>query len=332
MISHNRTALLRQALDSIEAACRFYAGPLEVEIFLGINGPDRATSAMISELKFERQAPLTTVAISDPLSPAAARNRMLAFAKRPWLFFLDDDAWVGEDFFCILAAALEKFPMAGALGGPNLTPPQSNLFQRASGAALTSRFAAATSRVRYFAGSTCAVPCGDESLILCNLLIRRSALGSLRFPDRFVCNEENWVLQDLRRLGYTLIYDPRLVVWHERRPKLLQFARQVHKYGIGRGQNIRYRPSSTGVQHLIPAFCLLFSLLTLVVLPWFPFLTQVWFGLVIVYLLVWSYSIVQLRLSRLEVTKVCALSGLLFPVIHLSYGAGVLRGLTSRDV
>ena len=94
----------------------------------------------------------------------------------------------------------QGFPLASVIGGPNLTPENSNFFQKISGRALASRFATFLSSSRYSQNGE-RRSCGQESLILCNLFVKMSILGPKPFPENFICAEENWVLHQLQKLG-----------------------------------------------------------------------------------------------------------------------------------
>lgn len=268
------------------------------------------------------------LSFKESLSPAIARNRLLPLSAGDWLFFIDDDAFVEEDFFSKFLALASANPHAAVIGGPNLTPPRSSLFQSACGAALTSRFGAASSRVRYASRFPRNSGCGEEALILCNLFIKREAMDRLYFRESLTSNEENWLLQDLSWRGHLMVYEPKLYVLHERRATVDQFVRQIHRYGRGRGQILRLRPQTLRLFHLLPALCVLFSFAAAVSLPWFPVLAKIWLVLFLGYGAVFSIATFRLRKIGENNLPVCLLGGLLFPLIHVTYGLGVLRGLS----
>ncbi|CAN5720883.1 hypothetical protein BH24ACT3_BH24ACT3_09100 [soil metagenome] len=100
----------------------------------------------------------------------------------------------------------------------------------------------------------CAHPAGpaDERFFtLCNLAVRRAAMRS--FSTDLVCAEENAVLSEMSSTGVRMHYDPARVAYHERRATWGGFARQMHKYGRGRGQLTRLAPTSLRPFHLAPS-------------------------------------------------------------------------------
>jgi GT2 family glycosyltransferase len=161
-----------------------------------------------------------------PVSPADKRNSLVARAEGEWLLFLDDDVIADPHLLRRLGEVAAAYPAAGALGGPNLTPPGSTEFQQVQGAVLGSFIGAGPVRRKW--GAHPAVEADERFFTLCNLAIRRSLM--LQFPPGHDAGEENAVLNELHRRGVTMRYDPALVVSHERRATLGQFARQIRKF------------------------------------------------------------------------------------------------------
>jgi glycosyltransferase involved in cell wall biosynthesis len=315
--TQNRSSLLRRCLLSLFAAAR--NAEISVRVLVCASGADPGTRREAEKLQ-SLGIPVYFEWVEKPLSAAASRNRLLKYARAEWLFFIDDDAYVDPDFFLRFLNALENFAEADVIGGPNLTPPNSDFFQNVSGTALSSRFAAANSAVRYTIRDAKAFYCGEESLILCDLFVRRHAMADIEFPEHLVCNEENWLLQDLAARKCQMVYAPQIFVWHERRPNLKSFAIQVHRYGIGRGQNLRQRPRTARLFHVLPSACLLVTLAALAAGPTLGWTVWAWLILAGVY-----SSVLFILAWRLSLA-----AGMLIPLIHFAYGLGVLRGLVKR--
>jgi GT2 family glycosyltransferase len=331
-----RVELLQRCLASVELAARAVDSEIDLQVWVAINGADRESATFLRAYPSTSQLDFQIRELPEAITPAAARNRLIAQITQrdgdaaqavDWLYFLDDDAFIDQGFFTQFLDSLRRFPDVDVVGGPNLTPAGSTRFQRACGVALASRFGSAEASARYYADATHRTRCGDEALILCNLFVRASVLRAHRFPESFVCNEENWLLQTLEADGCHLAYDPALYVWHERRPRFAQFLAQIHRYGRGRGQNARLRPCTTKPSHLLPSLCLLLTLLALLVTPWLPVIGDVWLVLLICYLAIWAVASARLARRNHEELTTSLCGSLLFPVIHVAYGAGVLRGL-----
>ena len=271
-----------------------------------------------------RRFPGAQVAFVDRALPGAARNVLIERARGELLLFLDDDITVAPDLLARLARLASEHPDVGVFGGPNDTPEASSRFQFVQGAALASLVGSGPVRRRY--GAHPQGMADERYFTLCNLAIRRDVM--VPFADDLVCAEENDVLEELRHRKVLMLYDPDLVAYHERRSTLGGFARQMFKYGRGRGQVSVRRPREIQLAFLIPTM-LLGYLVTVPVLA-------VVFGPValaglVAYLLVVLAGAARIALTMRRPTEL-PLAFWLIVVMHVCYGSGLVRGLTSRRV
>jgi succinoglycan biosynthesis protein ExoA len=335
LVTFGRAAWLERCLLSLVEAWEAHRTPgLKLQFLVGVNGPDRRSLVVLEALRkvLEPLGSLQVGATERPLTPAAARNLLVRSAEGEWVLFVDDDAFVDRGFFSEFLRLRELFPEAGVFGGPNLTPSRSTLFQRATGVALASRLATFFSVARYLPVGP-ERPAGEEDLILCNLLVRGDLLGPRPFAEDFLCGEEQGLLQALEDAGQVLVHAPELRVWHERRPGWRSLATQVFRYGLSRARNFRRRPGSARLAHLIPSACLLYTLGFLGLLrAGMPFGAGRLLALpFVIYVPVCAGAAVLSGLRLRESPGVVALAAAVFPVIHLSYGAGMLVGFLARS-
>jgi GT2 family glycosyltransferase len=254
--------------------------------------------------------------------PGAARNLLVAEATGSLLLFLDDDITFGPDLVADYAALAAAHPEMAVFGGPNDTPPGSSRFQLVQGAVLASIIGSGPVRRRY--GAHPAGAATDQALILCNLAVRREAM--VPFPRDLVCAEENAVLSELRRRGVGMYYAPDLVVYHERRATLGGFARQMLKYGRGRGQLVRREPRAMRLSYAVPSALLAY----LVALPVLVVALGAWTGApLLAYALAVLASAGWVARTLRRPVEAPRAAGLLL-VLHLCYGLGVLRGVAER--
>ncbi len=193
--TYKRPHLLVRCLESLNWALQKTPGVI-VELGVIINGSDPETEGILSRF-IEKNVLFDHVNLkisSTRQTPSEVRNIMVSEAEGEWVFFLDDDAYVDKNLFQTFQDLREKFPKSIVFGGPNLNPPNSNLFQTACSLALASPMATWVSSSRYRKGER-GRSCGEEALILCNLFVRKNALGQNPFPSRFICCEENFFLQ-----------------------------------------------------------------------------------------------------------------------------------------
>jgi len=290
--------------------------PCDAEIVVVCNGRELATRELLESFA-ARDARLNIVEIQRT-SPAAARNVALARATGEIVYFLDDDVTVVPDLFSRALMTFAARPDAMVVGGPNLTPADSDTFQRCVGEVFSSWFGAATVRDRYCRRGGVR-PANDSALILCNLALRRQIVSELPepFKEHLVCNEENVLLWELSASGARMLHDPDLVTYHRRRANLREFAAQVFRYGRGRWQNTSVAPSSLSLTYIIPAIFILYLISTLFVHR------QLYLGPLLLYLgLLLGASAWAMLDSRQPRTFFLFL--VLFPLCHLSYGCGFL--------
>jgi GT2 family glycosyltransferase len=258
---------------------------------------------------------------TGPLTPAKKRDLALGAASGEILAFIDDDAYPAKDW---LQEAVKNFsdPAVAAVGGPAITPKEDSLRQHASGAIYSLWLASAGAAERYIPGRRKEV----DDWPSCNFLVRKSVMQELGgFDTNFWPGEDTKLCLDItKKLGRKIIYDPRVAVYHHRRPVLAAHLRQVASYALHRGYFVkRFSQTSLRPTYFIPSLFLLGlaggGLLAGLSAP----LRALYLSGIIFYLLL---------------TLIFSLSGgirlafLVFPGIvltHLTYGLYFLKGLLS---
>jgi succinoglycan biosynthesis protein ExoA len=267
--------------------------------------------------------PQAQVGLASTVRLGGARNFLLPAARGLWLYFLDDDVTIGRHVLRSLAELSSRHPDVGVFGGPNDTPPGSSRFQNTQGASLGSLAGSGPVRRRYTAHRSALAR--ERDLILCNLAVKRQAM--VPFDASLTGGEENGLLSQLAKSGVAMRYEPRLVVYHDRRPDLRSFTKQMHKYGFGRGQVLVRRVRSARSLYLLPVSLVVYLVL-LPVLAWLSLWALVPLGVYFAWITGGALK-VALGYPRARTTAF-AMSFLLLPVIHIAYGTGVLRGLVRR--
>lgn len=309
MVTGRRTPLL----DACLASLRAQVDPPPFELLVCSDGDPEVADAV------HRQFPGAGVVEIERAHPGAARNVLLDHVRGDLLLFLDDDVTVEPHMLRRLAQLALHHPEAAVFGGPNDTPPGSTAFQLVQGAVLASFVGAGPVRRRY--GPHPAGPADERYFILCNLAVRRSVMRP--FDRSLLCAEENELLSALSDEGVRMHYDPELVVYHERRGDLRGFLGQMHKYGRGRGEVARRRPSTLRPWFLAPSAMLAYLVAA-------PALTAAagWVALVPVgaYLAAAGANAVAIAVTLRR--PVAVPSGVaLIAMLHAAYGTGVVRGL-----
>lgn len=258
------------------------------------------------------------VLVAEGKRPSRQRNLAAAGATGEVLYFLDDDSLVEPDFLGRAAAHLSD-PSVVAVGGPSLTPVSDSLFQRAIGVVLGSRLGGGGARNRYRAtGSTRRT--SERELILCNLAMRREVfLDEGGLDERLYPNEENELMDRITKRGMKLVHDPELAVRRSQRSTYRAFVRQFYGYGRGRGEQTRIAGVRSVVDFL-PTALLLYLLLLPVAPCLLCFLPAGFYAAAVT-----VSSLAGAVRSRLHAAFPWFM--VLYPTLHLCYGAGLMKGL-----
>jgi len=279
-------------------------------------------------------------------TPSYKRNYGVSKAKGVIIAFIDSDCIAPSQW---ISKAVKHFedPSVAVVGGPNLTPPNNNWRQKSSGNILASKLGTGPMRARYTPIGETRTTKGLE-IILCNMCVRKSTFENLQgFNEQLFPNEENEFLHRIRTYKETntqeILYDPKLYVYHHRRPIILEHTKQVLNYGIGRGKMIRLHPVTAfpasplmvGFVVLAIAFpiLLIYQLITLICswCPQIPFNWQILYFLGILSILYSvstitygiKWAIQQNHLQLLYMTPIT------FFLSHFAYGFGIVKGLLS---
>ena len=260
------------------------------------------------------------VLVAEGKCPSRQRNAAAAAAAGDILCFLDDDSQISPEFLHNMTRHFVG-PGVAAAGGPSLTPEADTPLQHAFGMALGSLIGGGGMRNRYRRAGSIRATC-DQELILCNLGFRKDIfLEYGGFEERLYPNEENELMERIRRGGGLLIHDPDLAVNRSQRPTLKAFCRQLFSYGRGRGE----QTILSGVIKPITCVPSLF-LLYLLLLPLAH--KHVYYLPLLCYLII-TVSVSVREAGQTRRPRSAALLPVVFALFHICYGLGMVRGLVA---
>lgn len=257
--------------------------------------------------------------------PAEKRNIGIREATGEIVAFVDDDA---APLMGWLQHAIPYFsdPSVGAVGGPACTPPDDAFMAQMGGRVYENIFVSGAYRRRYKPTRVCA----EDDLPSCNLLVRTSVLRELGgFNTDYWPGEDTILcLEIVHKLKRRMIYDPRVMVTHHRRPLFGPHLRQVGRYAKHRGFFARRFPeTSFRISYMLPSLFVLGVLIGAPLALLHPLLKWAYLSVLAVYLILTCASSVSL--SR-PVAWLATWAGVI--ATHFTYGACFMRGLFSRGM
>ena len=257
------------------------------------------------------------ILVAEGENPSCQRNEAVRQATGDIIYFLDDDSMVAHDCITRIKGYFSDETVV-AVGGPSITPSHDSLLQQCIGAALQSPLGAGSVRNRYRSTGKLR-DTTEKELILCNLAIRKDVFLSCGgFDERLYPNEENELLDRLAKSGGRILHDPELRVERSQRPTLAAFARQMFRYGQGRGRQTRI----AGIRGLA-SFVPLGFVIYLCSLPFVS--TTLWRIPLLTYCILSLAASLHVAVSRKSLLYFLLLPAL-FLIIHIFNGLGLLAG------
>lgn len=267
--------------------------------------------------------PRINIIPSGRVGPAAKRDMGATRAKGEILVFLDDDSYPEADLLDIAERYFDDDNVV-ALGGPAITPPHDNFWQKVSGAVFLSKLSGGAPERYVPVGK--ARPVDDWPSV--NLMVRKDAFLAIGgFNSPYWPGEDTKLCLDLiQKTGKQILYVPEMRVWHHRRAGLAAHLKQVGGYGIHRGYFARKHPeTSRKLLYFVPSAFALFVALTVIV----PFIIP---GAAWLFLAGWVAYALALgkawRDMRQYETATVAMAALGYTFLtHLWYGLRFIQGL-----
>jgi len=287
--------------------------------------PDAFEIILVSkeELMIQAEDRIYTISGLDFID---ARNEGVKKAKGQLIAFVDDDCIMPEDWMSKTVPYFQD-PKVGVVGGPALPFEKDDFVYQVGKYLLSSAFTSGFASTRYKLQKS-VQEVQEHGLIGANSFVRKDVFDSISGFDREqVLSEENDLYFRITQQGYKLLYVPEIYVWHRAKPIVLPLIKKVFFYATGRGVLMVRKPKTFRLLYLIPTFFLLGS----VFLP----LASLFFGgavIVLTFLVFLVYFVLNLLNSLFiflryrEGFLVIPLVFFLTPVLHYTYGIGVVYG------
>lgn len=252
------------------------------------------------------------------LRPAEKRNLGIRQARGEIVAFIDDDAAPADNWLQQAVVYFSDDEIA-AVGGPASTPANDPYLATLSGAVYANRLVSGNYRYRYVPTRVQEV----DDFPSCNLFVRASALRALNgFRTDFWPGEDTQLCMEIvKRLQKTIIYDPRVHVFHHRRRLFLPHLRQIGRYALHRGYFARHFPStSRKISYMLPSAFVVGLVGGALVAPFWPACRLLYVGALLVYAAITLAS----SINRNPLSWLLTWLGIV--LTHIVYGSRFLVG------
>ena len=317
IVAYNAAGCLGALLDDLR--CQTIP-PEQIEALLVDSASSDATKALMCD--FAANAPFEVKVLDNPRRwLASGINVALAAATGDAIIRLDAHARIPKDFLENNLRVLETGEdiVGGCVAGGDIHSDWEAVLRTVD----TSRFCGGAAPFRNSGGARYV----DT---LAYALYRREVYDKVgTYDERLRRTEDNDMHYRMRSAGYRFFFSPEIISYHSARSTLRGQLRQKWGNGYWIGRTMRIQPRCFAPRHLIPAAfvlalaaCLLLSPLSL-----WPLLL-----LLAAYLSCDLFFSARGALAQ-ERGRLLAFAALplLFPAVHIVYGAGTLAGLLGKE-
>jgi cellulose synthase/poly-beta-1,6-N-acetylglucosamine synthase-like glycosyltransferase len=312
MSLRNEEKFLPQSLAAVEE--QDYPKDLYELIAVDGGSTDRSVEILQS---FPLSVAHTTLATGRNLTIPAAMNRGIGIARGDIIIKLDAHGYPSRNFVRGIAERLRDQPDLGAVGGCIVQLGETPAAE-ANGWARTSVFG--VGRGPYTAGQeegyVASVQCGGY---------RREVLERIgTFDEEIGVGEDDELNWRVIKAGYKILFLSGVEFFYYARPTLKALFRQHLWYGDGRTAVLRKHPDFLRLKHLVPPAFVMALLLSISLACFSALGRYLLEGLVVAYGL--GLAAASAELAREKGWRYFPRFLGSFPVIHVGYGLGFLRG------
>ena len=268
-------------------------------------------------------------------NPSENRNKGAKKSTGEIIGFLDDDANLDKNFLKNVENFFNEYPLVDVVGGPQLTPSDDTGFAKISGYALCSRFGAAEACNRYRKGDL-NLNADEDSITSANLFVRKQVMDKISFDTNLFPGEDPKFIEDVKEAGFRVAYSPDFVVYHRRRPTVKGLIKQIFNYGKVRPKKESFFRTLKRPFFLIPSLFVIYLAVLIISSLFNPVITGGVIGvdrpiLNFLFIPLGLYLILAIIFSFIDSVNNKDFKSLLvlpfiYPVIHLSYGIGMIWG------
>jgi cellulose synthase/poly-beta-1,6-N-acetylglucosamine synthase-like glycosyltransferase len=301
-----------KTIDEYTQKCIGECLKLDYSNFEVIVLPDEKSSK--SEIKNRKLKIIT----SGKVKPAFKRNLGMKQSKANFYAFIDSDAYPEKDW---LKNAIKYFSdkKIGIVGGPNLTPPESNIWEKISGFVYSNFLVSGKANIRYKRAKNQYT----NELPSCNYISKKEA--SSEYDPHFLTAEDSEFCFNCSKKGYKILYAKDVVVFHHRRDSFKGHLKQVWIYGRDIAWLSKKEPSLDKIYY---------SILSIFALGFFAGLILSFFNKIvgILFLIALLFYIFVMFITGIHTNfKISIYTFITSILTHFTYGFGFIYGLLSKN-
>lgn len=258
--------------------------------------------------------------------PAEKRDFGAKIAKGEISAFIDDDAYPDPHWITRAIRHMIKSKHVVAVGGPGITSPDDVRMAKLGGLVYESDYTSGGLKMRFTSEGKKIQHIVDWPAY--NLFFRKSIMKKVGgWGNTYYGGEDTYICLKILPLG-TMIYDPKVIVYHHRRPLFIPHLKQIFNVGKHRGYFFkRYPETSRQWFYLLP--------MSLTIGFWLFFLLSlIHQTIAIVFLLLFiiffamAFSTVY---RKTDILGACIASiGII--MTHMAYGSGFIIGLCTKNL
>lgn len=254
-------------------------------------------------------------------NPSENRNRGIKKSKTEFIAFINAHTILSKNWYEEVVTFFKKYSKIDIVGGPQLNYKYEGFFAKTSGYALASIFGSAAVSVRY-KKTDLNLNADETQLTSANLICKKRVFKKTKFDETIYPGEDPKFISDAKEAGFNIAYSPDIIVYNKRRTGPFLLAEQIFNYGEVRPQKESFMETLKKPFFLIPSLFFIY-LLILPLLLIFNLLFILPLGI---------YTFLNILFSFYESLKngnifSITILPIIFFIIHISYGAGFLKGL-----
>lgn len=260
----------------------------------------------------------------EKISLGEKRDLGFRIARGSICAFIDDDAYPDPLWLSNALKIFNSDSKIGAVGGPNMTPKEDGFWEKIGGFIYESYLTSGEAQYRFLPRYRRTV----AELQGVNLIIRKDILQKLDgFKSKLQSGDDSKVSSNIRELGYKIVYDPNVKVYHHRRSFPLGHLKQIKNMGTHRGFFVKAYPKTLSPIYFLPSILTLGFFIGLILIIFFEGYIQSFFRLLLFFFLLGFISTIK----RSGIIKSIFVS-LGIMLTHLTYGIFFTRGFLLKSI